>query len=53
MVFMFWMASILPTIRAPYPLRPAAGLPLDILAHDVFSENRKPLFGIMHSRGTL
>jgi hypothetical protein len=29
MVFMFRMASILPMVRASYPLRPAAGLLLD------------------------
>src|SRR6266567_4748512 len=39
MVFMFRMASILPMVRASCPLRPAAGLLLDVLAHDRF---RKP-----------
>src|ERR1700694_3921433 len=39
MVFMFRMASILPMVRASYPLRPAAGLLLDTLAHDPL---RKP-----------
>jgi hypothetical protein len=34
MVLMFRMASILPMVRASYPLRPAAGLLLDILVHD-------------------
>jgi hypothetical protein len=29
MVFVFRMASILPMVRASYPLRPAAGLLLD------------------------
>jgi hypothetical protein len=29
MVFLFRMASILPMVRASYPLRPAAGLLLD------------------------
>src|ERR1700726_2705625 len=33
MVFMFRMASILPMVRASYPLRPAAGLLLDTIAH--------------------
>src|ERR1700726_2369981 len=39
MVFMFRMASILPMVRASYPLRPAAGLLLDTIAHDLL---RKP-----------
>src|ERR1700716_659696 len=34
MVLMFRMASILPMVRASYPLRPAAGLLLDTLAYD-------------------
>jgi hypothetical protein len=34
MVFMSRMASILPMVRASCPLRPAAGLRLDVLAHD-------------------
>jgi hypothetical protein len=50
MVFMFRMASILPMVRASYPLRPAAGLLLDLLVHDHL---RKPeaTFRIMHPRG--
>src|ERR1700736_1077196 len=32
MVFMFRMASILPMVRASYPVRPAAGLLLDTIA---------------------
>ncbi len=34
MVFVFRMASILPMVRASCPLRPAAGLLLDVIAHD-------------------
>jgi hypothetical protein len=39
MVSMSRMASILPMVRASRPLRPAAGLRLDVVAHDLL---RKP-----------
>src|ERR1700687_2198566 len=34
MVLMFRMASTLPMVRASCPLHPAAGLRLDVIAHD-------------------
>src|SRR6266403_6275990 len=45
MVFMFRMASILPMVRASCPLRPAAGLLLDALAHDHFRKPQQRFYG--------
>src|SRR5258706_3668958 len=45
MVFMFRMAPILPMVRASCPLRPAAGLLLDALAHDHFSKPQQRFYG--------
>src|SRR6266478_6178470 len=47
MVFMFRMASILPMVRASCPLRPAAGLLLDALAHDRFRKPQPMVLRIM------
>src|ERR1700688_4226337 len=55
MVFMFRMASILPMVRASYPLRPAAGLLLDtprgrtksarLSMHDLIGKPEHPFSG--------
>src|ERR1700674_5256587 len=50
MVFMFRMVSILPMVRASRPLRPAAGLLLDGLAHDRFRKPQRRFYGSCEKR---
>src|SRR5450432_3149744 len=60
MVFLFRMASILPMVRASYPLRPAAGLLLDTprgrtksarwSVHDLIGKPEHRFFRIMRKR---
>jgi hypothetical protein len=44
MVLVLRMTSILPMVRASCPLRPAAGLLLDVLARDRFPKTLKSVF---------
>src|SRR5437868_1575488 len=45
MVLMLRMASILPMVQASCPLRPAAGLLLDVIAHDHFRKPQQRFYG--------
>src|SRR5258708_9092659 len=52
MVLMFRMASILPMVRASCPLRPAAGLLLDVVAHDRFPKPQQGFTDHAKTRAT-